>query len=91
MLLSVVYNAKGSGVPVEGEYVQASALVSQPALYSKELMSQPSVGPVMVHPSECASKTSMWSALADPGVSRALFVGVTIQMLQQVTNSLFFT
>lgn len=73
-------------VPVEGEYVQASALVSQSALYSKELMSEHPVGPAMVHPSETASKTSLWSALRDPGVSRALFVGVGIQMLQQFSG-----
>nr|XP_043617762.1 monosaccharide-sensing protein 2-like [Erigeron canadensis] len=73
-------------VPVEGEYVQASALVSQPALYSKELMSQHPVGPAMIHPSETVFKTSIWSALLDPGVSRALFVGVGIQMLQQFSG-----
>ncbi|XP_071710026.1 monosaccharide-sensing protein 2-like [Rutidosis leptorrhynchoides] len=73
-------------VPAEGVYVQASALVSQSALYSKELMSQHPVGPAMVHPSETATKTSLWSALRDPGVSRALFVGVGIQMLQQFSG-----
>ncbi|KVI07566.1 General substrate transporter, partial [Cynara cardunculus var. scolymus] len=73
----------GGNVSIEGEYVQASALVSQPALYSKELMSQCPVGPAMVHPSETVSKTPMLSALGDPGVSRALLVGVAIQMLQQ--------
>lgn len=78
-------------VPVDGDFVQASALVSQPALYSKELMSQLTVGPAMVHPSDTSSKTPMWSALLDPGVSRALFVGVAIQMLQQVKNGFFWT
>ncbi|CAI9302169.1 unnamed protein product [Lactuca saligna] len=76
----------GGNVAVEGEYVQASALVSQPALYSKELMTQPPVGPAMIHPSENASNTPLWSALVDPGVSRALFVGVAIQMLQQFSG-----
>ncbi|XP_024971207.1 monosaccharide-sensing protein 2-like [Cynara cardunculus var. scolymus] len=76
----------GGNVSIEGEYVQASALVSQPALYSKELMSQCPVGPAMVHPSETVSKTPMLSALGDPGVSRALLVGVAIQMLQQFSG-----
>ncbi|KAM0061719.1 putative major facilitator, sugar transporter, major facilitator superfamily [Helianthus debilis subsp. tardiflorus] len=82
----VLVPGSGGNVPVDGEYVQASALVSQPALYSKELMSQCPVGPAMVHPSETASSTPMWSALLDPGVSRALFVGVSIQMLQQFSG-----
>ncbi|PWA70314.1 major facilitator, sugar transporter-like, Major facilitator superfamily domain protein [Artemisia annua] len=69
-----------------GMNVQASALVSQPALYSKELMSQVPVGPAMVHPSESASKTTVWTAFRDPGVSHALFVGVAIQMLQQFSG-----
>lgn len=74
----------GADVPADGEYVQASALVSQPALYSKDLMDQHPVGPAMVHPSETASKTPNWVALLDPGVKRALIVGIGIQILQQV-------
>ncbi|KAJ9546035.1 hypothetical protein OSB04_025742 [Centaurea solstitialis] len=66
-----------------GGSVSVSALVSQPALYKELMMSERPVGPAMVHPSETASKTPMWAALGDPGVSRALFVGVAIQMLQQ--------
>ncbi|GJY85023.1 monosaccharide-sensing protein 2-like protein [Tanacetum coccineum] len=79
---------RGSMVSITGSggNVQASALVSQPALYSKELMSQVPVGPAMVHPSETASKTTVWTAFRDPGVSRALFVGVAIQMLQQFSG-----
>lgn len=74
----------GHDVPEDGEYIQAAALVSQPALYSKELMDQHPVGPAMVHPSETASKGPIWDALLDPGVKRALAVGIGIQMLQQV-------
>ncbi|XP_076903938.1 monosaccharide-sensing protein 2-like [Bidens hawaiensis] len=81
-------SGRGSLVSVlgSGGNVQASALVSQPSLYSKELMTQVLVGPTMVHPSEITSKTPMWSALLEPGVSRALFVGVSIQMLQQFSG-----
>ncbi|GAB4833039.1 Monosaccharide-sensing protein 2 [Ancistrocladus abbreviatus] len=73
----------GGDVPVEGEYVQAAALVSSPALYSKELLDQHPVGPAMVHPSETAKKGPNWAALLDPGIKRALLVGVGIQILQQ--------
>lgn len=74
----------GNDVPPENEYIQAAALVSQPALYSKELMDQHPVGPAMVHPAETATKAPIWSALSDPGVKRALIVGMGIQLLQQV-------
>lgn len=74
----------GGDGPAEGEYIQAAALVSQPALYSKELMDQHPIGPAMVHPSEAASKSPSWAALLEPGVKRALIVGIGIQILQQV-------
>ncbi|XP_019187386.1 PREDICTED: monosaccharide-sensing protein 2-like [Ipomoea nil] len=76
----------GGDVPVEGEYIQAAALVSQPALYSKELLDQHPVGPAMVHPSEIASKGPSWTALLEPGVKRALIVGIGIQILQQFSG-----
>lgn len=71
-------------IPGEGEFVQAAALVSQPALYSKQLIGAQPVGPAMVHPSEAASKGPIWKALLEPGVKHALIVGVGIQLLQQV-------
>ena len=46
----------GGEVPVDGEMTCAAALVSQPALYSKELMDQNPVGPAMVHPFETRSR-----------------------------------
>lgn len=76
----------GGDVPAEGEFIQAAALVSQPALYSKELMNQHPVGPAMVHPSETASKGPIWTALLEPGVKRALIVGMGIQILQQLSG-----
>ncbi|OMO65051.1 Sugar/inositol transporter [Corchorus capsularis] len=84
----------GNDIPAEGEFIQAAALVSQPALYSKELMDQRPVGPAMVHPSETASKGPIWAALLDPGVKRALIVGVGIQILQQfsgINGVLYYT
>ncbi|CAN1305021.1 Monosaccharide-sensing protein 2 [Linum perenne] len=73
----------GGDNAVESEFVQAAALVSQPALYSKDLVNQHPVGPAMVHPSEAASKGSSWRDLFEPGVKRALVVGVGLQILQQ--------
>ncbi|XVF74069.1 hypothetical protein PTKIN_Ptkin13bG0031700 [Pterospermum kingtungense] len=84
----------GNDMPAEGEFIQAAALVSQPALYSKELLDQHHVGPAMVHPSETASKGPVWAALLDPGVKRALLVGVGIQILQQfsgINGVLYYT
>lgn len=75
----------GTDVPVR-DHIQASALVSTSALYSKELLDQHPVGPAMLHPAETASKGPSWAALLDPGVKRALIVGVGIQLLQQFSG-----
>lgn len=80
--------------PAEGEFIQAAALVSQPALYTKELRDQHPVGPAMVHPSETATKGPVWAALLQPGVKRALIVGIGIQLLQQfsgINGVLYYT
>lgn len=79
-IVSLPGGGEGTG---EAEFVQASALVSQPALYSKDLLREHTIGPAMVHPSETV-KGSLWHDLQDPGVKRALFVGVGLQILQQV-------
>lgn len=72
----------GGDVPVDGDYVQAAALVSRSALYSKE--DQHPVGPAMMHPSQIASTGPSLAALLEPGVKSALIVGIGIQILQQV-------
>ncbi|KAK1400301.1 Monosaccharide-sensing protein 2 [Heracleum sosnowskyi] len=76
----------GGEINPENEYIQAAALVSQTALYSKDLMNHHPVGPAMVHPSETVSQGVGWSALLEPGVRRALVVGVGIQILQQFSG-----
>lgn len=76
-------------IPGEGEFVQAAALVSQPALYSRDLVGGHPVGPAMVHPSETASKAPTWKVLLEPGVKHALIVGIGIQLLQQVMCSYY--
>ncbi|CAH2076679.1 unnamed protein product [Thlaspi arvense] len=89
---SIVSLPGGDGTG-ETDFVQAAALVSQPALYSKDLLREHAVGPAMVHPSETA-KASIWHDLHDPGVKRALFVGVGLQILQQfsgINGVLYYT
>uniref|UniRef100_A0A6N2M177 Major facilitator superfamily (MFS) profile domain-containing protein n=1 Tax=Salix viminalis TaxID=40686 RepID=A0A6N2M177_SALVM len=76
------------------EYVQAAALVSQPALYHKDLVNQHSVGPAMIHPSEAVAKGPSWRDLFEPGVKHALAVGVGLQILQQfagINGVLYYT
>ncbi|CAL9757920.1 unnamed protein product [Musa acuminata subsp. burmannicoides] len=84
----------GVEIPEDSEFVQAAALVSQPALFSKELMDKHAVGPAMVHPSEAAAKGPKWADLFEPGVKHALLVGVGIQILQQfagINGVLYYT
>ncbi|XP_010270527.1 PREDICTED: monosaccharide-sensing protein 2 [Nelumbo nucifera] len=84
----------GGDIPATGEFVQASALVSQSALYSKDLKKQHPVGPAMVHPSETAAQGPRWADLLEPGVKHALFVGVGLQILQQfagINGVLYYT
>ncbi|ERN17113.1 hypothetical protein AMTRI_Chr09g33630 [Amborella trichopoda] len=91
---SIVSLPGGGDVGEGAEYVHAAALVSQPALYSKELMAQDPVGPAMVHPSETASKGPRWADLLEGGVKQALFVGIGIQILQQfagINGVLYYT
>ncbi|KAG2539681.1 hypothetical protein PVAP13_9NG491900 [Panicum virgatum] len=89
-----ILSLPGGDVPPGGEFVQAAALVSQPALYSKELMEQCAAGPAMVHPSEAVAKGPKWADLLEPGVKHALFVGIGIQILQQfagINGVLYYT
>ncbi|KAL3383251.1 hypothetical protein AABB24_002652 [Solanum stoloniferum] len=76
----------GGDMPAGGEFVRAAALVSQPALYSKDLMDQHPIGPAMIHPSEASGKGPSWRDLFEPGVQHALIVGVGIQILQQFSG-----
>jgi hypothetical protein len=78
-----------SGGP--GEYVHAAALVSRSMLYTKDVMIGQSPTPAFENPPETvASKAAAagprWRELLAPGVRRALFCGVMIQILQQVRN-----
>lgn len=89
-----IISLPGGDVAGEAEYIKAAALVSQPALCSVELKDQHVVGPAMIHPSEVASKGPSWKELLEPGVRRALVVGIGIQLLQQfsgISGVLYYT
>ncbi|XP_051194072.1 monosaccharide-sensing protein 2 [Lolium perenne] len=89
-----ILSMPGGDVPPGGEYIQAAALVSQPALYSKDIIEQQLAGPAMVHPSETAAKGPKWADLFEPGVKHALFVGIGLQILQQfagINGVLYYT
>ncbi|KAK1272832.1 Monosaccharide-sensing protein 2 [Acorus gramineus] len=84
----------GADLTAEGEFIQAAALVSQPALFSKDLLDKHVVGPAMVHPSETAEKGPRWGDLFEAGVKRALFVGIGLQILEQfagINGVLYYT
>lgn len=69
----------------ECSFVQAAALVSHSMLFSKGKDKHP-IGPAAVPtPAESAAVGPSWHELFEPGVKRALFVGVGIQILQQVS------
>ncbi|KAL6226893.1 hypothetical protein ACLB2K_000852 [Fragaria x ananassa] len=84
--------AGGGDTPQEGDhYFQASALVSQPSIITKNHMRGD--GPPVLD-QETAVQGSSWSDLLEPGVKRALFVGVSIQILQQfsgINGVLYYT
>ncbi|WJZ92164.1 hypothetical protein VitviT2T_011179 [Vitis vinifera] len=80
--------------PEEGGFVQASALVSQSMLYSKGGKDKHPIGPAMVQPAESVAVGPSWQDLFEPGIKRALFVGVGIQILQQfsgINGVLYYT
>ncbi|KAJ9670983.1 hypothetical protein PVL29_027119 [Vitis rotundifolia] len=80
--------------PEEGGFVQASALVSQSMLYSKDGKDKHPIGPAMVQPAESVAVGPSWQDLFEPGIKRALFVGVGIQILQQfsgINGVLYYT
>ncbi|KAL8486780.1 hypothetical protein ACS0TY_023002 [Phlomoides rotata] len=74
------------GDSVDGEFTKAAALVSQSAFLStKQVMDKHgSVEGVVVHPSSAAVGGPRLSDLLEPGVKHALFVGMGIEMLQQL-------
>ncbi|XP_039845652.1 monosaccharide-sensing protein 2-like isoform X2 [Panicum virgatum] len=70
-----------------GEYVHAAALVSRSMLYTKD-------NPPETVATKAAAAGPRWRELLEPGVRRALFCGVMIQILQQfsgINGVLYYT
>ncbi|XP_020115088.1 monosaccharide-sensing protein 2-like [Ananas comosus] len=89
-----VVSLTGTVVPENADYIHAAALVSQSALFTRELMNQHLAGPAMVHPSKTDSTGPRWRDLCEPAVKRALLAGVGIQILQQfsgINGVLYYT
>ncbi|CAK7355506.1 unnamed protein product [Dovyalis caffra] len=80
-----VISSSGIDIP-EGACVQASALVSQPVICSKDVLGHLSEVPAAIQPSEIATKGPSCSDLFEPGVKRALIVGAGLQILQQIAG-----
>lgn len=68
-------STSGYDIPIDGgEAYQAAALVSHSVLGTSDALHMP----------EVAAKGPKWKALLEPGVKRALVVGIGLQILQQV-------
>lgn len=73
----------------EGEPLHAAAVVSRSIICPKDISSGVSpIGAAMSHHPKDGSTESSWKDLFEPGVKRALFVGVGLQLLQQVRPTL---
>jgi hypothetical protein len=59
-----------------GEVFQAAGIVSRSVLGTSDALTIP----------EAAAKGPKWKALLEPGVKRALIVGIGLQILQQVQS-----
>ncbi|KAK4791503.1 hypothetical protein SAY86_031916 [Trapa natans] len=82
----------GGNFPEDGDFVRAPALVSQGSVYSKAVLD--GKGLIGTAIPESPSSGSTWKELLEPGVKRALLVGVGIQILQQfsgINGVLYYT
>ncbi|KAJ8423340.1 hypothetical protein Cgig2_029734 [Carnegiea gigantea] len=78
-------------IPEESEFVQAAGLVSQSALNIK---GEAPFEEAVIQPSAAVTKGPSWKELCEPGVKRALMVGMGIQILQQfsgINGVLYYT
>ncbi|KAL6636597.1 hypothetical protein ACP70R_024169 [Stipagrostis hirtigluma subsp. patula] len=92
---SSVVSLSGEGdAPEGGKFIHAAALVSQSALHPRDITEERMAGPATMHPSEAAARSPSWRDLFEPGVRRALLVGIGIQILQQfagINGVLYYT
>ncbi|XP_030523787.1 monosaccharide-sensing protein 2-like [Rhodamnia argentea] len=93
--LGSMLSVTGSMMPEGGDLVHASALVSRSVIGPEGLfMGQNPVEAVMNRNQETGTKGPSWYDLFEPGVKRALFVGIGIQILQQfsgINGVLYYT
>ncbi|KAL9241507.1 hypothetical protein vseg_015614 [Gypsophila vaccaria] len=81
-------------IPDDGRFVQAAGLVSQSALNIKKFNIDSPLKEDAVQPSASATKGPSWRELFEPGVKRALIVGMGLQILQQfsgINGVLYYT
>lgn len=76
----------GADYHEEGQMCRAAALVSQSVLFSQDMMGRSPEGLAMVQPPKAATSGPSWRDLCEPGVRRALFVGIGLQALQQLSG-----
>ncbi|KAM7273504.1 hypothetical protein ACFE04_028168 [Oxalis oulophora] len=79
-----ILSSHGPEITEEHDCVRAAAaLVSRPSFYSKQ---EHVVGPATAYPSKNILKRPNLTDLFEPGVKRALAVGIGLQILQQVSG-----
>ncbi|KAK9713405.1 hypothetical protein RND81_06G025300 [Saponaria officinalis] len=89
-----VLSIQSSEIPEEGRFVQAAGLVSQSVLNIKNFNIDSPLKESVVQPSATATKGPSWRELFEPGVKRALIVGMGLQILQQfsgINGVLYYT
>ncbi|KAH9622698.1 hypothetical protein KSS87_009676 [Heliosperma pusillum] len=81
-------------IPGNGQFVQAAGLVSQSALCVTDFKIDSPMEECVVKPSISATNGPSWRELFEPGVKRALIVGIGLQILQQfsgINGVLYYT
>ncbi|PNT78271.1 monosaccharide-sensing protein 2 isoform X2 [Brachypodium distachyon] len=88
--LPTLHKVSEFDVPLDGKFVQATALVNK-SVFHKDRFGDHKIN---LHPREKFIKSTKWKDLLEPGVRRALIVGVGIQVLQQfagINGILYYT
>ncbi|KAI5683912.1 hypothetical protein M9H77_05140 [Catharanthus roseus] len=89
-----VVSLVGRDITNEGEYVHASALVSQSVLRLEDIKGENPIKEAIDKPVKSSSRGPGWRDLLEPGVKHALIVGIGIQILQQfsgINGVLYYT
>lgn len=86
-MLGSVLSLPPSEMP-EGQLVPAAGLVSQSNIKIKDFKGESPFEGGKIQPSAAVTKGPSWRELFEPGVKRALVVGMGLQILQQVNRNL---